>query len=308
MNKTIIFSSQSYEYLCDEICRTGEFVKGEVEINEFPDAERYLRIGTDVSGKDAVVVGGTISDSDTLEVYDVASTLVDWGIRSLTLIVPYFGYSTMERAIRKGEAVTAKIRARIISSLPMSAESNRVVLIDIHSEGIPHYFEGSLRPFHLYSKDVIKGAITELGGDDFVLACTDAGRAKWVESLANEIKVNAAFVLKKRISANETEVTTVSACVKNKLVVIYDDMIRSGSSLINAASAYIEAGAKAVNAVATHGVFPGNALKKIRDSGVIKKLTTTNSHPRAVELQDGFLSIASIEPILTSFIKKNYTR
>src|SRR6185312_10534308 len=100
------------------------------------------------------------------------------GACSLTLVVPYFGYATMERATKPGEVVTAKSRARILSSLPPARFGNRIVLMDLHTEGIPYYFEGALRTFHVYAKPRIETAARELGGDEFVLACTDAGRAK----------------------------------------------------------------------------------------------------------------------------------
>ena len=106
--------------------------------------------------------------------------------------------------------VTAKTRARLLSSIPVAAAGNRVVLMDLHADGITHYFEGAIRPVHVYAKPVVI-ELLGLGGQDFVLACTDAGRAKWVESLANEIGVPASFVLKRRLSGSQTEVTAVSA-------------------------------------------------------------------------------------------------
>src|SRR5205814_1132047 len=127
-------------------------------------------------------IGGTISDGDTLELYDLATGLVQNGAQSLTLLIPYFGYSTMERPVKPGEVVTAKSRARLLSSLPAAIEGNRVMLLDLHSEGLPYYFEGAMRPVHLYAKAVITAVARRLCGDDFVLACTDAGRAKWVQS------------------------------------------------------------------------------------------------------------------------------
>ena len=95
-----------------------------------------------------------------------------------------------------------------------------------------------------------------------MLASTDAGRAKWVESLAKDLQVDAAFVYKRRTSGSETEITGVSANVAGQRVVIYDDMIRTGGSLLNAAQVYRDAGAVAIDAIATHGVFPGDSLEK----------------------------------------------
>ena len=278
----IVFATESYEGMRDEIvAATSVATAGDVERKRFADDERYYRLLTAVAEHEVAVVGGTPSAEDTLELFDLACAAVHYGATSLTLVIPYFGYSTMERAVKVGEAVTAKNRARLLSSIPVSANGNRVFLLDLHSEGIPHYFADTLRPVHIYAKPVVLEACRELGGDDFVLACTDAGRAKWVESLANDLSVPAAFVFKKRVGDEETEVTAIRADVEGRTVVIYDDMVRTGSSLLGAARAYRAAGAKTVHAVATHGVLPKDAAEKIMADDSIERLIVTDSHPGA---------------------------
>jgi phosphoribosylpyrophosphate synthetase len=124
-----------------------EVDSGDVETSFFPDGERYSRIMTSVDGREVVVIGGTISDADTLELYDLASAIVKYGARRLTVVIPYFGYSTMERAVKRGEIVTAKTRARLLSSIPQAGAPNRVLLLDLHAEGIPYYFVGAARAY-----------------------------------------------------------------------------------------------------------------------------------------------------------------
>jgi ribose-phosphate pyrophosphokinase len=248
-------------------------------------------------------VGGTTSDVDTLELYDLACGAVAWGARRLTLVIPYFGYATMERAEVDGEVVTAKTRARLLSSLPIAPSGNRVVLLDLHVEGVAHYFEGGLRATHVYGRPVIEQAIRRAAaGPDFVLACTDAGRAKWVESLASRLGVQAAFVYKRRTSGDTTEVVGVSAHVRGRDVVIYDDMIRTGGSLLGAAQAYRDAGATRIAAVCTHGVLPDGALARLEGSGLLAGMIVTDSHPRAIAHAGGFLTIASVAPLLAARI------
>jgi len=298
MEKKVIFSIPDYKYLQEEILQLGNFESGEIEVKIFPDGERYQRILTPVNGRDVVLIGGTISDSDTLEIYDLAYALIKYGARSIRIIFPYFGYSTMERAVKTGEVVTAKSRAVMFSSLPRTSLGNHFIFFDLHSEGIPHYFEGQVLINHVYCKPIIIKAAKELAEDGFVMACTDAGRAKWVESLANEMGVNAAFVFKRRLSGDKTEVTSISADVNGKDVVIYDDMVRTGGSLVNAAMAYKEAGAKKIFTITTHGLFNNDALSKIRKSGVIEKVIATNSHPNSLKLESDFLKVESIAPLI----------
>jgi ribose-phosphate pyrophosphokinase len=301
----IVFHTQSYRSLAEDVARAGEFARGAVEVRRFPDGERYQRVLSDVSGQDVAVIGGTHDDAAALELYDLASGVVESGARRLSLVIPFFGYATMERAIKAGEIVTAKTRARLFSSIPVPGSGSRVMLVDLHTEGIPYYFEGGMRPVHVYAQPLILEGVRELAGGatDFVLACTDAGRAKWVEALANALAVTASFVFKRRLDDRHTEVAAVSADVQNKHVIIYDDMIRTGGSLLGAARAYKSSGAARISVVATHGVLPGDALAKIQSSGLIEKVVVTDTHPRALELRSPFLSVLSVAGLLAEQLR-----
>jgi ribose-phosphate pyrophosphokinase len=301
----LVFSIQAYDYLGKAIADGAGWECGSIARENFPDGEHYHRIDTDPADRDVILVGGTIDDKSTLELYDLACGLVTGGAYRLRLVIPFYGYSTMERSVRPGEVVTAKTRARLLSSIPMASRGTQVFLLDLHVDAIAHYFEGGVRTIHVYGKHLITEAARKIAGDDFVLACTDAGRAKWVESLANDLGVAAAFVFKRRISGAETEVTGVSAHVAGKRVVIYDDMIRTGGSLLDAASAYRDAGAVAIDAIATHGLFPGSSIEKLRSSGLLGGVVTTDSHPRAVALRDDFLQVASTASLLIEHLKIN---
>jgi ribose-phosphate pyrophosphokinase len=209
----------------------------------------------------------------------------------------------MERVGNPGEIVTAKTRARLLSAIPTAPAGNRIALLDLHAAGIPYYFEGALRPIHLSARSLAIKAIRNLGGEDFVLGSADAGGVKLVQSLAREINAPMAFVFKRRLTEELTEVTAVSADVKDKPVIIYDDMIRSGATLLGAAGAYRQAGARSVAAVATHGVFPGDSLIRLSESGLIDRIVCTDSHPRSRDLQNDYLNIVSIAPLLADFLK-----
>jgi ribose-phosphate pyrophosphokinase len=305
MTTPLVFSIATYDYLGAKIAAAGGWQHGVVHREIFPDGEHYCRIETDPADRDVILVGGTVDDASTLALYDLACGLVNNGAYRLSLVIPYFGYSTMERSTREGEIVTAKTRARLLSSIPLASRGTQVFLLDLHVASIAHYFEGGIRPIHVYAKDLIIAAARRLGGDDFVLACTDAGRAKWVESLANDLGVQAAFVYKRRVSGSETHVTGVSAQVAGKRVIIYDDMIRTGGSLISAAQAYRDAGAIRIDAIATHGLFPGDSLARIQATGLFGQVATTDSHPRAVALASDYLQVASTADLLAKHLKSN---
>jgi ribose-phosphate pyrophosphokinase len=303
-SRPLLFSISSYDYLASELGTAGDLERGAVARDLFPDGERYLRVDTEVNDRDVVLVGGTIDDRATLELYDLACALVENGAATVTLVVPYLGYSTMERAVKRGEAVMAKTRARIFSSIPRAKLGNQLLLLDLHSEGIPHYFEGSLRPFHVYGKPLIESLAREIAGDRFVLGSTDAGRAKWVESLANDLHVPAAFVFKRRLGPKTTEVTGVSTRLSGDTVVIYDDMIRTGGSLMSAARAYRDAGAGTIYAIVTHGVFPADALARVTSSGLFAGIACTDSHARAHQLAGPALTVRSTAPLFLPYLRR----
>ena len=301
----LVYSTRAYSEMASEISWLVGGARGAVEVHPFPDGERGLTLITSPSDRDVILVGGTVSDADTLELYDLACGLVGKGARSLTLIIPYFGYSTMERAVKSGDIVTAKTRARLLSSIPRPGNGMRVILLDLHSEGIPHYFESGIRAVHVYAKSLTVDAIKRIAQPPYVVACTDAGRAKWVESLANELGVTASFVFKRRESGTTTEVTAVSAQCEGRHVVIYDDMIRTGGSLIGAARAYRAAGARNISAIATHGLFPGDGLARIQQSGLFDRVVCTDSHPNALKLRGDFLQVEPVARLFADFLRSS---
>jgi ribose-phosphate pyrophosphokinase len=300
----LVYSIHAYEPFARDLAALLGSESGTIERKRFPDGEHYLRIADDVNDRDVILAGGTIDDAATLELYDLACAIVEYGARTLTLVVPWFGYSTMERAVLHGEAVIAKTRTRLISSIPRPKLGSQVLLLDLHSEGIPHYFEGTIRPFHVYAKPLIEELARELAGNDFILGSTDAGRAKWVESLANDLGVQPAFVYKRRTSGESTEVTAISRSLAGETVVIYDDMIRTGGSLMNAARAYRDAGAGKIFAIATHGVFPGQSLQHIAASGLFERVACTDSHPNARGLAGPELIVRSAAGLFVPLLRR----
>lgn len=296
----ILFTTEDYNYLAEEITSIdtdviesarkegdntmnfGSFITGIITKKVFPDGEVYHKIDSNVDGADVVYIAGTPNDADWLEILDVCSAMVKYGAHTLTVIIPFMSYSTMERAVKKREVVKAKTRTRILSMIPKS-HRNKFIFMDLHVDTIPHYLEGNVVAEELKCDEIIRETAKEMaGGNDFVFASADLGRVKQISNMANSMGVSAAFVSKERKSGSDTEIKfVVGADVKDKKVIIYDDMIRTGGSLIDAGKVYRDAGASEAYAIATHGVFPGWAAKKIQDSGVFEYVATTNSHPRA---------------------------
>jgi ribose-phosphate pyrophosphokinase len=305
MNKRLLFTIPSYEYMRASLVAAGDFELGRIERKIFPDGERYLRLAADSRGRDVVLLGGTPSDLDALEVYDLGCAISHAGAHSLAIVMPYFGYATMERALRPGEVVTAKTRARLISAIPPSDGGTRVILFDLHTDGIEFYFGDSHITQHVYGAPVITAAIRRHMGDrPFVLGATDAGRAKWVQSLALILGIEPAFVYKRRDHGSDSlGITGINADVRGHEVVVYDDMIRTGSSLLQAGRAYLAAGATAVHAIASHLVLPAGTLDKIQSAGVFRSILGTDSHPGSQQLAAVPGAITSVAELLWSALE-----
>ena len=304
---TNILSSKPYDYLKQILLKTGQFDNMDVETATFPDGEHYYRImhPEKISGKSAVYICGTTDDSAILEAYNVACTLVQEGCQSLHLVIPYFGYSTMERAVIPGEIVSAKNIARLFSSIPLSAVGNYIYMVDLHSFGVQYYFEQNIHPVQLTTDPIIDKMIGDIRKNikNVVLASADMGRAKWIEKISSRLDMNSAFIMKKRVSGVETEVIALNADVKGKNVILFDDMIRSGSSLIHAAEAYKSIGAKDIYVVCVHGVFTKGAIDRIKKSGIIKAVYCTNTHSKTQAIQDDFVKVYDMSDVILKGLK-----
>lgn len=304
--RKLLFHIPSYDYLAEELAAAGNFERGSVERRNFPDGERYLRIVDEPRERDVVLLGGTPSDADWLELYDLGYAISRAGARTLAIVIPYFGYSTMERASHPGEVVTAKTRARLISAIPPCQDGNTVFLFDLHTQGIQFYFSDSHVTQHVYGRPLIRDAVLAIAaGRPFVLGATDAGRAKWVESLANRLATEPAFVYKRRDTVTgKLSITGINADVSGKVVIIYDDMIRTGSSVLQAAQAYHGAGALEVHAIASHLVLPGESLDKLLGSGLVASISGTNSHPRSRQVVGTRGLLMSVAGVLAEAVER----
>ncbi len=303
----LLFTTSTYAYFQPSLTKNTPFEVGLISRKAFPDGERYLRLDSDSWGRDVVLLGGTPTDLDWLELYDLGCGIARAGARSLSILMPYFGYATMERAVKPGEIVTAKNRARLISSIPTCEAGTRIYLFDLHTDGIEFYFGDAHVTHHLYGAPIITKAIKQTMGDKpYVLGATDAGRAKWVESLARGLGVDPAFVYKRRDSSSgAVSVTGVNADVRGLDVVLYDDMIRTGSSLIQAAEAYRAAGARDIYAAASHLVLPEGSLSRLRATGLFAGIFGTNSHPSCRELADTPDAVFDISELFTNALARS---
>ncbi len=286
MAEPLIFSTQASEYFAKLISNHLHIPVCEIERKIFGGGEKYYRIGikerADLVGRDVVFVASTHTDEDLLELYRVGCALAGYGVRRAVYVIPFLGYSTMERAVKPGEVVTAKTIARSLSGIPSGDQRNVFLMMDLHISGLAHYFEGNCLRFELYAEKILVETMNKLGWCNdpgkIIFASADLGRPMWVRSFAEKFGTGIAMVNKKR-NGGRTEITEVIGDVKDKDVIIYDDMVRSGGSLVNAANAYLNRGASKVNAVVSHfALNDDRAFARLLKS-FPGHIITTNSHP-----------------------------
>lgn len=311
MTGTMIFSTQSSRYFASLIARAlGIDGVGEIERKLFGDGERYYRIGIprrhDLMGKDVIFVASTHRDSDFMELVRVGTALAEYGAGRRIFVIPFFGYSTMERATKPGEVVTAKVSAKQLSAIPNSGMGNAFLMLDLHVPGMVHYFEGDCLRFELHAQPVLVEAIRALALADMVFASADLGRPLWVQNLADEFGTELAFVSKSR-AFDETKVLAVVGEVRDRNVIIYDDMTRSAGTLLHAAEAYLARGARSVYAVLSHCALNTEEVATRLEHSPIVKIITTNSHPmsqrRKVSRSEKF-AVQDVSGLFASAIRR----
>ncbi|EDR28383.1 ribose-phosphate pyrophosphokinase, putative [Entamoeba dispar SAW760] len=279
---------------------------------KFSDGECYYRIAiperTSLVGRDVVVVSSIVDDQELLEVVRIGGELAELGTKRRIFVIPYLMYSTMERAVHPGEVVTCKSTVRMLCGIPSSGLGNLFMLMDLHTSGIIHYFEGTVQAMELYAESTLEQAIAE--NIDFsepvIFGSADLGRPLWVETFANHFGVGIAFIRKSRSFEDTHVIGEPIGDVKGKHIVIYDDLTRSAGSLIKACNAYLDNGAVKVTAVVTHlSLIDDDVVQKVIDSR-IDRVIATNSNVRsqmdAVKKSKKFI-ICDISPVFAKQIR-----
>lgn len=310
ITNTLVYSTAASAYFAKLIAKGLGIELGKIERQKFGGVENYYRIGisdrSDLLGKTVVFVASTNTDEDFLEVARVGSALAGYGATRRIFVIPFFGYTTMERAKLPGEVVTAKTNCRILSGIPNSGLGNVFLMLDLHVSGLLHYFEGDCLRYELYGEKVLAKAISDLKFENFMFASADLGRPAWVDVFAKRFGTGIAFVRKTR-DKMKTETCEIIGNVRGKHVIIYDDMTRSAGTLVDAAGAYLKKGASGVSAVLSHFALNSlNALDRLLESP-LDRIVITNSHPmsqpEAVK-NSAKISIVDVSGEFVGIIKK----
>jgi len=269
-----VFSGNAHPALAKEICTCLGVHLGQASIGRFPDGEVRLQILENVRGADVFLIQPTCRPvNDTiLELLILLDAFRRASAYRITAVVPYYGYARQDRKDRPRVPISSKLVADLLTT----AGAHRVLALDLHAAQIQGYF--NIPVDHLYATPVTVDYFRKLKLKNLVVVSPDPGGVERARAFAKKMKVPLAIIDKRREDANVVEMFNVIGDVVGKNCLIVDDMIDTGGTLVKAAEALIEKGAEKVYACATHGVFAGDAIEKIRNSK-LEQVVTTNSIP-----------------------------
>jgi ribose-phosphate pyrophosphokinase len=243
------------------------------QVKRFADNEVFVIIDENVRGEDVFVIQSTSfpANDNLMELLICIDALVRASARRITAVRPYFGYARQDRKLGARTPISAKLVANLITR----AGADRVLSMDLHSGQIQGFFDiptDNLTPTPVLAADVRQ----RLNGGDLMIVSPDAGGVVRARQLADRLSADLAIVDKRRSGPGESEVMNIIGDVSGRRCIIFDDIIDSAGTLVNAAAAISAAGATEVHAYVTHGVLSGAAVDRVEKS-VLQGLVVTNS-------------------------------
>ena len=270
-------------------------------VRRFSDMEVFVEIEENVRGEDVFVIQSTSypANDNLMELLVTIDALRRGSARRITAVMPYFGYARQDRKSGPRTPISAKLVANLITT----AGAHRGLTIDLHAGQIQGFFDIPLD--NLYAAPVLIKDIKErYDGEDIVMVSPDVGGVVRARGIAKRINADLAIIDKRRERAGVSEVMNIIGDVKGRRCIMVDDIVDSGGTLCNAASALTDAGATSVSAYLTHGVLSGGAVARI-SSSPLEKMVITDSimATEAVRLAHNVEQL-SIAPLVAEAIRR----
>ena len=275
-----IFAGNSNPVLAAEMAESLNVSLGRAEVGKFPEGECKVKIHDNIRGADVFIVQSTCPpvNDNLVELLVMIDACRRASARRITAVVPYFGYARQDRKDQPRVPITAKLVANLITE----AGADRVLTMDLHAQQIQGFFDIPLD--HLLALPVLIEHFKRLDIKNLSICTADVGGIKGAWKFAERLSVPLAIVDKKRSGDDKVEALALIGDVKGKNIIIPDDMIATGGTLVNAAQFLRDNGAKDLYAACTHGVLSGSAVEKLKGAG-FKEVIMTNTIPLAPDKQ-----------------------
>ena len=274
------------------------------QVRRFADMEIFVEIGENVRGEDTFIIQSTSSPTNDhlMELLIISDALRRASARRITAVIPYFGYARQDRK----SAARTPISAKLVANLIAHSGVDRVLTLDLHAGQIQGFFD--IPTDNLFGAPVMVRDVKErLGDRPKVVVSPDVGGVVRARALAKRVDAPLAIVDKRRERPGESEVMNIIGEVEGHSCILVDDIVDSGGTLVNAAEALLNAGAKEVSAYITHGVLSGGAVSRIAASRMKELVITDSIQPtQAVKLARN-IRVVSIAPLLGEAIGRTAT-
>ena len=255
----IVVRGSSSRLLSEHLAVEAGWELASTELKRFPDGESYVRVISPLEKKDVVIVSATFPDSNIIETLLLHDAVVRRKPNSVRLLVPYYGYQRQDKLFKEGESVSAEVIAGILDN-----RFDEILTVDLHAEGVSKYIRNTKTKNFVASPQIAK--YFRKRKIDIVISPDGGLRAvEYAKIAAKEIGCDYDYFLKERIDSTNVKLYPKKVDVKDKTVLIVDDIIATGGSMIAAIKRLKELGAKHIFAGCTHGLFTGNALPKLRE-------------------------------------------
>ncbi|MCH5219725.1 MAG: ribose-phosphate pyrophosphokinase [Muribaculaceae bacterium] len=272
-NSFKVFSGTRSHYMAEEICRDLGVELGKMNILHFADGEFEVSFEESIRGRDVYLVQSTFPNSDNLmELLLMIDAAKRASAKSVIAVIPYFGWARQDRK----DKPRVSIAARLVANLLTAAGVDRVITMDLHADQIQGFF--NIPVDHLYASSVFIPYIQSLNLEDLVIATPDVGGAKRANSYAKYLGAPLVLCHKQRAKANVVATMTIIGDVKDKNVILLDDMVDTAGTITKAADLMKENGAKSVRALASHAIMSDPATERVEESA-LTEMIFTNSIP-----------------------------
>ncbi|WP_029451504.1 ribose-phosphate diphosphokinase [Clostridium algidicarnis] len=303
--KTIkIFSGNANPKLAKDISDILGIPLGDAKVGTFSDGEISVDINETVRGVDVFVVQSTNSpvNNNLMELLIMVDAFKRASAGRITAVIPYYGYARQDRKAKSRDPITAKLVADLITA----AGADRVLTMDLHASQIQGYFDIPLD--HLLGVPILSKYFEDKGfreDEDVVLVSPDLGSVTRTRKFADRLQAPMAIIDKRRPKANVSEIMNIIGDVRGKTAILVDDMIDTAGTIVNAANALKDLGAKEVYACCTHGVLSGPAFERINNSAIKELVILNTIHVPVGENSEKITSL-SVAPIFAEAIRRIY--
>lgn len=304
MNDLRIFTGTSHQAFAEKVAKGLDLPLGKSKISRFADGEIQVEIDESVRGASVFVIQSTCPpvNQNYMELFVMLDALKRASAKEIIAVIPYYGYARQDRKVAPRAPISAKCMADLVSA----AGATRVVCVDLHAAQIQGFFNCPVD--HLFAIPTLADYWIDKYGqqDDYVVVSPDAGGVERARAFAKKIHSTMAIIDKRRSGPNEAKAFHLIGDVTDKTAIIVDDMIDTAGTLTQAVDSLLENGAKRVFAVATHALFSGSALERIKNSG-LEKVVVSDSIPLSEEAAKcDKIEVTSMAPVVSEAIQRIY--